>query len=977
MKDDGTPGPDPTGPLSVSLARNPARRQAMLDALPDLMFVIRRDGVLLDYRAPDPTELHVEAERFVGKKLGDVLPTDVAERCLRRVQKALERRSLEIMEYRLSRLEEALRDYEARIAPSGSDEVLVVVRDITDRKRVEASLEERVRHRTSELAEANASLHAQIAERLRAEETLRQSEWRFRQLATNIREVFWIAEPGKQILYISPAYEQVWGRTVNELYDDPRSWLEAIHPEDRESAALTLEQQLQRTNTSVEYRIVRPDGSIRWIWDRGFPVDPSSDGKLVYTGIAEDITERKLHELNLQLTQFSVDRAADSIFWIDREARISYANEAACSALGYTRQELESMTIREIDPDYSRSGWDRHWESIKQAGQRVVESRHRAKDGSIFRVEISTHYQVHGGTEYVCAFARNIEARKRDEQELRARARQQAAVAELGQRALASEDVDALLAEAVEVVDRTLEVDYVKVLELMPGGVDFRLVAGLGWTPGLVGSATVPGGAGSQAGFTLSSSKPVIVEDLAAESRFSGPALLRDHGVTSGVSVLIHGRGRPFGLLAVHTRDRREFTEHDVNFLQSVANVLAEAIRRKQAEQARRELEAQMQHAQKLESLGVLAGGIAHDFNNFLMAILANAEMALSKLAPADPARAYLRQVSTAAERAATLTKQMLAYSGRGKFVIQPLDASLLVKEISHLLEVSISKQVTIQYGLAGDLPAVEADAGQLRQIVMNLITNASEAIGERTGLIRVGTGVVDADREYLSRTYVDDGLPAGRYVYIEVTDSGCGMDAETRAKIFDPFFTTKFTGRGLGLAAVLGIVRGHHGALSIDSEPGRGTTFRVLFPASEIRPDAKPSRGDEAARWLGDGLVLVVDDEEQVRDVTRRMLESRGFSVLTARDGIEALEVFRERADEVDLVLLDLTMPRMGGEETFRRLAELRPGVKTILSSGYGEHDVAERLGRRGLADFIQKPYRPGDLFDKVRRALEDGPSS
>uniref|UniRef100_UPI002ADE7C8B PAS domain S-box protein n=1 Tax=Tepidiforma sp. TaxID=2682230 RepID=UPI002ADE7C8B len=251
------------------------------------------------------------------------------------------------------------------------------------------------------------------------------------------------------------------------------------------------------------------------------------------------------------------------------------------------------------------------------------------------------------------------------------------------------------------------------------------------------------------------------------------------------------------------------------------------------AEEERRRLDQQMQQTQKLESLGVLAGGIAHDFNNLLVAILGNAGLALMELPPESPARQTVQAIETAAQRAAELTRQMLAYSGRGKFVVEPLNLSRLVEEMAHLLEVSVSKRAVLKYRFAPDLPLIEGDATQVRQVIMNLITNASDAIGDRSGVISISTGLMHADRAYLRTAYMDDDLPEGDYVYLEVADTGVGMDEATAARIFDPFFTTKFTGRGLGLAAVLGIVRSHRGAIKLYTEPGRGTTFKILFPVA------------------------------------------------------------------------------------------------------------------------------------------------
>ena len=406
-----------------------------------------------------------------------------------------------------------------------------------------------------------------------------------------------------------------------------------------------------------------------------------------------------------------------------------------------------------------------------------------------------------------------------------------------------------------------------------------------------------------------------------------------------------------------------------------VVGIAQDITNRRQAEERRQALEAQIQHAQKLESLGVLAGGIAHDFNNLLMIVLGNASLALTTMAPESPARAYMQDVETAAKRASELVKQMLAYSGKGHFAVERLNVNALVAEMVHLLEVSISKNATLEHLFADGVPDIEADATQVRQIIMNLIINASDAIGDKGGIISIATGAMECDQATLAGTCLDDDLPAGVYSYFEVSDTGEGMDRETRAKIFDPFFTTRFPGRGLGLAAVLGIVRGHRGAIEVHSEPKRGTRFRLLFPAM----DSAPEEGIAAAAREGEGpggggTVLLVDDDELVRAVAGRMLENLGFEVRTAGDGRAALEVFAEHQEAIRCVLLDLTMPRMGGEETLRELRRIDENVEVILSSGYDESEIALRFAGKGLAGFIQKPYTAAGLAHKLREALRAG---
>ncbi len=388
------------------------------------------------------------------------------------------------------------------------------------------------------------------------------------------------------------------------------------------------------------------------------------------------------------------------------------------------------------------------------------------------------------------------------------------------------------------------------------------------------------------------------------------------------------------------------------------------------AEEERKQLESQMQQAQKLESLGVLAGGIAHDFNNLLVGILGNASLALLDLPSDSAVRHSVAEIEQAAQRAAELTRQLLAYAGKGRFVVEPVDCSQVVREMTALLRTAVSKNAQVSLSLADDLPPVEADVTQLRQVVMNLITNASDALPDHGGMIYLHTGRQTVDAEYLSSCVPGSDTLPGEFVYIEVRDDGRGMDDVTRGKIFDPFFTTKFTGRGLGLAATLGIVRGHRGAIRVYSEPTKGTAIKLLFPAGVGTVSA--AEIPSPVSWQGTGELLVVDDEPSVRAVSRALLQRRGFMVAEANGGRDAVALVTAEPSRFRLVLLDLTMPDMGGEEAFRELRRVAPLLKVILMSGYNEQEVTRQFVGRGLAAFLQKPFRAEELDSAVRRVLD-----
>lgn len=381
------------------------------------------------------------------------------------------------------------------------------------------------------------------------------------------------------------------------------------------------------------------------------------------------------------------------------------------------------------------------------------------------------------------------------------------------------------------------------------------------------------------------------------------------------------------------------------------------------------EMERQLQHTQKLESLGVLAGGIAHDFNNILAVIIGNCSLA--RMSP-DSLEECMPAIESAAERAAGLCRQMLAYAGKAESVFATFDMRVLTEDMVRMLKSSISKNVTILLDSSDDATCICGDSSQIGQIVMNLIINAAEAIGESAhGTVSISLAAAPFPSGHPERDYHGKPIPPGRYLCLEVTDSGCGMVEETSRRIFEPFFTTKSTGRGLGMSAVLGIISSHNGALQLLSRHGRGTTFKVFLPVPEQGPAAseKLQDGADDSSWRVNKTILLVDDEDQLLSIAKSMLERQGFTVFTAVDGLDALDVYQKNAASIDLVLTDISMPQMDGYELVRELNMLNPGLPIIVSSGFGEKTVAAQLEQNIIAAMIGKPYR----FDKLLETLEN----
>ncbi|MDX8397698.1 MAG: PAS domain S-box protein [Mariprofundaceae bacterium] len=393
----------------------------------------------------------------------------------------------------------------------------------------------------------------------------------------------------------------------------------------------------------------------------------------------------------------------------------------------------------------------------------------------------------------------------------------------------------------------------------------------------------------------------------------------------------------------------------------------------------RKHLQKQDEHAQRLESLGVLAGGIAHDFNNLLTAIMGNASLAKQAAKQPERYQKYLDNITHASESAANLCTQMLAYSGKGKFFIRPINLSEMIQKTMQLLESSVSKRIQLNIDLDPKLPFIDADIAQMQQIIMNLILNAAEAIGDHNGHINITTATASLRQEDLLKLLNGKDMQAGQYIALHVEDNGCGMSSEIQKKIFDPFFTTKFTGRGLGMSAILGIVHGHHGGLQLDSEPQKGSQFSIYIPLGQHQElpvkEPKPS----ITKTLQPAGILIVDDEPDIRELAQCIFEDEGMRTYLAIDGEHGLSLLKQHLDDIDLILLDMTMPVLGGHEFYQLMQEFAPHIAVIIASGYSEEDIRKRFQQSLEASnpksltFLQKPYLPEKLIQTAQKMLTD----
>jgi two-component system cell cycle sensor histidine kinase/response regulator CckA len=635
-------------------------------------------------------------------------------------------------------------------------------------------------------------------------------------------------------------------------------------------------------------------------------------------------SERVLREQSTML-QLVFDHAPGGITVAGLDGRIREANTSACRLLGYTREEMRQKTIFELTHPDDLAATRAFGERLRQAPAVpvAIEKRYVRKDGSTLTAV--THIAVirddRGDPLYYLAQITDVSELRLAE----ARIREQQA------------HLQTVLRGAPVIL---FALDRHGTVTLSEGA-------------GLRAIGRKPGESVGKDFFTLYADEPAMLAQL--RRALAGEAVAARH----------ERLGSTFEIQVAPVRDPE-------GMVTGVTGIAVDVSMQIQAQRERAELERRLLDTQKLESLGVLAGGVAHDFNNLLTAILGNAALARLALDPKERALVHLDRIEQASQTAAALCRQLLVFSGGGHMDSGSVDLSATVGETTALLKVSLGENTHLDLALEPGLPAVHADAAQLRQIVLNLVLNAAQAIGDRRGTINVRTLTQLVDATWLAGARVGQDSAPGPRVCLIVADDGPGMEPAVLARIFDPFFTTKPTGRGLGLASVLGIVRSHGGALHVHSVPGRGTTFTLAFPPERAAPERlAPAAVAVPAPWRGSGMVLVVDDEEAVRRTAAQMVEQFGFEVVEAGSGAAALELV-DAGRPITLVLLDAMMPGMDGAETLTRLRQRRPGLRVVVFSGYSSQDMKPRFASQHPFGFLQKPFSPESLRDALRAALE-----
>jgi PAS domain S-box-containing protein len=822
----------------------------------------------------------------------------------------------------------------------------------------------------SVLSERIRELENSEAERKRAVEALRESHEIFDQFLENSPIYVFFKDDHIRAIQLSRNYEKMLGKPIDELLgktmDDlfPSELAKKMIADDlnilREGKQTTIEEEFNgRIYSTIK-----------------FPIQ--HEGKPSYlAGYTIDITEHKKAEEEARELLLMLEAVPSGIVVLDAEGQFLYANQRTFEMHGYSRDEFMALNLRLITAPASERLIAARMQELFDRSELSFEAEHLRKDDTIIPLMVHVKKTTWGGKHVFLSVQTDITDRKQAETALRRQniyleALNETAVG-LMQRMDLAELFQAIVHRATRFVGA--EEGWICVYEPASGDVEFK--AAIGQSAYQIG-ARFKSGRGI-AGEVWRTGKTVLIDNYQTWSKRANVdnyALRR-----ATVAVPLRYEGRLAGILGLAHHDaERRFEDDDLAMLERLAELASIALHnarlydqvkqelamRTRLEAERDLMQAKLLQSQKMEAMGTLAGGIAHDFNNLLMGIQGYASLALLDLDPSDPNHERLMRIQEQVQSGADLTKQLLGFARGGRYEVKPADMNDIIEKSSSLFG-RTRKEITIHKKYGKDLWAAEVDWGQMEQVFMNLYVNAWQAMpGGGAIYLETENIVLNEARVILS------GIEPGKYVKITITDTGTGMDAKTRERIFDPFFTTKAMGRGtgLGLATVYGIIRGHKGMINVYSEPGHGSTFTIYLPASE--KEVIHERADSGKIVKGTETILVADDEQVILEVSTEMLTSLGYRIYAAGSGQEALAVFMEKRNEIDLVILDMIMPGISGGETFDRLRKISPEIKVLLSSGYSINGEAKTIMERGCNGFLQKPFHLEKLSSKIREMLD-----
>jgi two-component system cell cycle sensor histidine kinase/response regulator CckA len=758
-----------------------------------------------------------------------------------------------------------------------------------------------------------------ITERKRAEEKLRDSEEKYRLLIEHIPSVTWITSEHGETTFISPNVEKIYGFSQKEIYEAEglTLWIDRIHPDDIKRVRESFEKMFTTGQMfDLEYRIKRKDDKWIWLHDRAFRAFEKNNIKYA-SGVFSDITERKMSEQALKESEeklsLFMNSATDSFTLLDSNLNLVDVNARLLETIGKKRRDVIGRNLREIISDVEKTVRYEKYLEVLRTGKPVGIEDSVYLPGVGVKHFFFKSFKVSDGIGIIATDITDIiQAREK----LRESEEKFRMLFELAPDAYYLMDMEGTIIDANKTAQEIVE--YKK--EDLIGKSFFEL--------GLLSSSSIP------------KATMLLKRNLEGESTGPDELILNRK---NGLVVMIEIRMFPTKL-------------KNKGVILGIARDISE----------RKKLESQLTRAQRMESIGTLAGGVAHDFNNLLMGIQGRTSLMLNKMDPSHPHYQHLNGIENYVESAADLTKQLLGFARGGKYKVEDVNLNELLEGSSKMFG-RTKKEINIHMKYQRDIWTVQVDRIQIEQVFLNLYVNAWQSM-PGGGNLYLETENVILDDTSTKPFFVDPG----RYVRVSVTDTGVGMDEKTQERVFEPFFTTKEMGRGtgLGLASAYGIIKNHDGLINVYSEKGEGTTFSIYLPASDKLALEKKDKLNEAIG--GTEMILLVDDEDVPRDVAKEILEALGYRVLTAKSGNEAIEVYSEKAHEIDMVILDMIMPNMDGGETFERLKEIDPEARVLLSSGYSINGQAQEILSRGCKAFLQKPFNMTTLSQKMREVLD-----